>query len=113
MKNITPSLVGLICVLFATTTAAQVPPEQARNFQINAAHTGAITSEHLTPPLRQRWSVNFGRSPGYPIIADGRVYVVVKSTAGNGTSLYALNGATGATVWAWGLGGLRPWSALC
>ena len=113
MKKFTPSLLGLICVLFATATHAQVPPEQARNFQINATHTGSVTSEHLTPPLRQRWAVNFGRSPSYPIIANGRVYVVLKSTAGNGTSLYALNAANGATLWAWGLGGIRPWSALC
>jgi len=113
MKKFTPSLVVLVCVLFATTTHAQVAPEQARNFQINETHTGSTTVAHLTPPLRQKWSVNFGRSPGYPIIADGRVYVVVKSTAGNGTSLYALNGETGATLWAWALGGLRPWSALC
>jgi outer membrane protein assembly factor BamB len=113
MKSFTPSLVVLVCVVFAGTSHAQAPPEQARNFQVNETHTGSITVAHLTPPLRQKWSVNFGRSPGYPIIADGRVYVVLKSTAGNGTSLYALNGATGATLWAWGLGGLRPWSALC
>ncbi|HKP37753.1 MAG TPA: PQQ-binding-like beta-propeller repeat protein [Pyrinomonadaceae bacterium] len=113
MKKFIPSLVVLVCALFAVSIQAQVAPEQARNFQINETHTGSTTVAHLTPPLRQKWSVNFGRSPGYPIIADGRVYVVLKSTAGNGTSLYALNGATGATLWAWGLGGVRPWSALC
>jgi hypothetical protein len=34
MKNFTPSLVVLMCVLFAGTSYAQVAPEQARNFQI-------------------------------------------------------------------------------
>jgi hypothetical protein len=30
MKKLTSSLLGLICILFATTTQAQVAPEQAR-----------------------------------------------------------------------------------
>ena len=90
MKNLTNSLVGLISLLFATTAYAQAPPEQARNFQINATHTGAISSEHLTPPLRQRWVVNFGRSISYPLIADGKVFVTVKNSSGLGTTLFCV-----------------------
>src|SRR6185436_7126515 len=56
MRKSTLSLVALIYVLFAPVTRAQVAPEQARNFQINATHTGSVSSDHVVPPLRQRWS---------------------------------------------------------
>jgi outer membrane protein assembly factor BamB len=110
MKNLTLSLLALICVVCATTTQAQ---EQAVNFQINATHTGAISSEHLSPPLQQKWVVNFGRSISYPLIADGKVYVTVKNAAGYGTTLYALDKTNGAIVWSYSLGGIFFWSGAC
>lgn len=113
MKNSTLSLLASICILFATTARAQNAPEQARNFQINATHTGSISSDHLTPPLKQRWVVNFGRSISYPLIADGKVYVTVKNASGSGTTLFALNATNGATVWSSALGGDFWWSAAC
>jgi outer membrane protein assembly factor BamB len=113
MKKSALSLVALIYVLCATLTHAQVTPEQARNFQINATHTGSVSSEHVVPPLRQKWSVNFGRPLSYPLIADGRVFVIVPSSISQGTNLYALNATNGATIWADALGGIRPWSAAC
>ena len=113
MKNTALPLLALICTVFATTTHAQVAPEQAVNFQINASHTGAVSSEHLTPPLKQRWVVNFGRSISYPLIADGKVYVTVKNATGSGTTLYALNQTNGVTVWSYALGGSFFWSGAC
>ena len=100
MKNLTLSflLVGLIFLAFATTSQAQAPPEQARQFQINTTHTGSISVENLAPPLAQRWVVNFGRPISYPLIADGKVFVTVKNAAGHGTTLYALNATNGATA---------------
>lgn len=113
MKNLTLSLLSSICILFATTARAQVPPEQARNLQINATHTGAIVTEHLTPPLKQRWVVNFGRRISYPLIADGKVFVTVADSPNYGTTLYALNATNGATIWSYALGGTYWWSASC
>src|SRR4030095_16878117 len=113
MKKFTLSLLTLLCTLFTTTALAQDAPEQARNFQINATHTGAISSEHLTPPFRQRWVVNVGRSISYPLIADGKVFVTVKNASGPGTTLYALDGTNGAPVWSYALGGSVCWSAAC
>jgi outer membrane protein assembly factor BamB len=114
MKNLTLLLLVSISILFATTAQAQTPPAQARNFQINETHTGSITTDHLTPPLRQRWSVNFGQPISYPLIADGKVYVTVKNATFNtGTTLYALNATSGAVVWSFALGGTSPWSASC
>jgi outer membrane protein assembly factor BamB len=113
MKNITVSLLALICTVFATTTHAQVALEKAVNFQINASHTGAVSSEHLTPPLKQRWAVNFGRRISYPLIADGKVYVTVRNATDYGTMLYALDQTNGATVWSYALGGTYYWSGTC
>ena len=114
MKNLTLSLLllGLVSTLCATTTQAQAP-EQARNFQINPTHTGSISVENLTPPLLQRWVVNFGQPISYPLIADGKVFVTVKNSSTHGTRLYALNATNGATIWTFELGGTFWWSAAC
>jgi outer membrane protein assembly factor BamB len=112
MKNL-PLLLALISMMFATTARAQNAPEQARNFQINTTHTGSISSEHLTPPLKQRWAVNFGQPMSYPLIAGGKVYVTVKDAVGQGTTLFALDAANGGLVWSSPLGGSFPWSAAC
>ena len=113
MKNSTLPLLASICILLAATARAQNAPEQARNFQINTTHTGSISSDHLTPPLKQRWVVNFGRSISYPLIADGRVFVTVKNASGSGTTLFALNATNGGTLWSFALGGSFFWSAAC
>jgi len=114
MKNLPLLLLGLICTFFTTTASAQVTPEQARNFQIDATHSGATSSATLKPPLRQRWTVNFGRPISYPLIADGKVFVTVKnSPITSGTTLYALNATNGAVVWSFNLGGSFFWSAAC
>ena len=113
MKNLTLSLLlGCICVVFATTTQAQAP-EQATNFQINTTHTGSISVENLTPPLKQRWVVNFGQPMSYPLIADGNVYVTVKNNPTHGTTLHAVDATTGSIVWSFDLGGDFWWSASC
>jgi outer membrane protein assembly factor BamB len=111
MKKLSLFSLLVICTLFATAVSAQV--EQARNFQIDATHTGGTTSATLKPPLRQRWVVNFGQPISYPLIADGRVYVTVKNASGQGTTLFALNAANGATLWSSNLGGLFFWSGSC
>lgn len=112
MKNLPLLLLALISFLFATTAQAQTP-EQARNFQINTTHTGAISSDNLTPPLKQRWVVNFGQPMSYPLIVDGKVYVTVKNAVTQGTTLFALDAANGGLIWSSNLGGSFPWSAAC
>src|SRR5436190_1625241 len=111
--KLTASLLGLLSILFATSTFAQVSQNQARNFQIDATHTGALYSAGIAPPLKQKWSVTFGQKMSYPLIADGRVFVTVRNPSAYGTVLYALDGASGATLWSYPLGGVYYWSALC
>ena len=101
-----------ISILLTTSAIAQVPTDQARNFQIDATHTGAVSSPGLTPPLKQRWVVNFGQPISYPLIADGRVFVTVKEN-GNGSKLVALDATNGAILWSTILGGTSNWSAAC
>lgn len=113
MKNLPLLLLGLICSVSAITVSAQTP-EQASNFQINATHTGAITIENFAPPLKPRWTVNFGQPISYPLIADGRVFVTVRNpTLSTGTTLYALDATNGATIWSFNLGGGAALGAAC
>lgn len=113
MKNITLSLLLLSCAVFATSVRAQAP-DQARNYQINETHSGSVTTAHLTPPLRQRWTVNFGQPISYPLIADGRVFVTVKNVPiTQGTTLFALDATNGAVIWSFNLGGSFFWSGSC
>ena len=112
MKKPTLLLLGLMCLLFATTARAQQPPEQARNFQINSTHTGA-SNENLKPPLAQRWVRDFGQPISYPLIADGMVFVTVRNSIGSGTRLFALDATNGFEIWSRSVGGTTPWSAAC
>ena len=79
MKKLTLSLFVLISILFAISVQAQVGAEQARNYQIDETHTGSINTPGLTPPLRPKWSRNFGLDMSYPLIVDGKVYVIVRN----------------------------------
>jgi outer membrane protein assembly factor BamB len=113
-------LVRTLVALFAIAVCATVAPSaataaianQAVTYQLNAAHDGHQTDNHLTTPLSQAWSVTFPNKVSYPLIVNGVVYVTVASAGSYGTTLYALNQATGATLWSRGLGGTYWWSAL-
>jgi outer membrane protein assembly factor BamB len=114
MKKITVPVIVLMTVLLCISAQAQTTSEQAVNYQINATHTGSINVPGLTPPLKQKWSINFGQAISYPVIAGGKVFVTVRNASAYGTKLYAIDGATGAV--AWGpveLAGSYFWSALC
>src|ERR1044072_6540085 len=114
MNNLPRGLLTLCCTLFAITTFAQTP-EQPRNLQIEPTHKGSSTVERLSPPLRRRWTVNFGQPISYPLIAGGKVFVTVKNAPPitSGTTLYALNAIDGSTIWSFDLGGRTFWSAAC
>jgi outer membrane protein assembly factor BamB len=83
-----------------TGGAIEVPVlDQAVAYQIDVGHSGAQTNDTLMPPLTQRWSVELGGTVSYPLIAEGRVFVVVSKKPLAGTQLYALDQVTGAIVW--------------
>ena len=82
--------------------------DQATTYLMDSARTGGQPGDALAPPLTRRWSVDLGQEPSYPVIAGGRVYVVVRDGPPPGTpygaqqtnsSLYALDLATGNVLW--------------
>jgi outer membrane protein assembly factor BamB len=79
-------------------------------YQINQAHSGLQQDDFLRPPLAQRWSHTFPSSSSYPLIAGGKVFVTVRNVSQYGTTLYALDEATGATAWSRPIPGTYYWS---
>jgi outer membrane protein assembly factor BamB len=84
------------------TTPAQMltivaPTVDAVSYQMNPAHTGAVTFNALSLPAGSTWSVDVGGSPSYALIVGGRVFVTVN--VNNNAQLRALDGTTGATLW--------------
>jgi outer membrane protein assembly factor BamB len=96
----------------ASTPTVTSPPTKgtAVAYQIDATHSGA-QFDTITPPLTQRWSRDLGGQISYPLIAGGRIFVTVANQNSFGTKLYALDEATGATLWGpVDLGGSFNWS---
>ena len=91
--------------------AATTGPSVA--YQLNAKHDGYSADTRLVTPLAKRWSRDLPGFSSYPLIAQGRVYVTAADhDAGGdyGSTLYALDEATGATVWSREIGGRYYWS---
>jgi outer membrane protein assembly factor BamB len=101
-------LVTLALALGLAVPAAAAPdapapsgPTEAVAYQIGVSHDGFSGDTTVVPPLAQRWSRDLGGSVSYPLIAGGRVFVTAAVTASgfSGTTLFALDQATGATLW--------------
>ena len=79
------------------------PLGQSVAYQVDYAHSGYATfGVPLSFPAAPNWSVTLTGAAGYPLIAGGRVYVMTSAPmpgATTGTSLYALDEATGTIVW--------------
>jgi outer membrane protein assembly factor BamB len=83
----------------APTTAAKSPVCNAVAQNEDAAHDGRSCTTLPAAPV-QKWSVDLGSSASYPIIADGKVFVVTASSSGSyGGDLYALDATTGKAAW--------------
>jgi outer membrane protein assembly factor BamB len=66
---------------------------------VTADQSGASCAKLSATPT-QKWSVALNGSASYPIIADGKVFVVTATPGGNpGGWLYALDAATGKVAW--------------
>jgi outer membrane protein assembly factor BamB len=70
---------------------------------IDPAHAGRATvaSGHPMFPSASAWVTTLNNNVSYPVIADGKVFVLTDGvlTAGTGRSLYALDETTGNVVW--------------
>ena len=114
-------LLALLLTLLGASVvpAAAAPPNPtagcvtlAVTYQISVSHDGCSNDSTIVPPLTQRWSRDFTGPVSYPLIAGGKVFVTVADipNSGYGTTLYALDQATGATVWSQTISGTYYWS---
>src|ERR1041385_801056 len=95
------AVVGTVAAIASAAPAAPAAPpaDQARAYQVDSAHDGYIADAGLSAPLTQAWSTTLPSASSYPLIANGMVFVTANAT------LYALNQATGSTIWSHGTGG--------
>ncbi len=110
----------LLALLGASAVpAAAAPPNPTAGcttlavaYQISVSHDGCSNDSTIVPPLTQRWSRDFTGPVSYPLIADGKVFVTVADVPnfGYGTTLYALDQATGTTLWSQAITGTYYWS---
>lgn len=116
---------GAVSVRAETLTVrlpdASLPrPRQAVSYQQNPMHDGFLDVLDPAPPLVERWSRNLGGAISFALIADRRVFVTVveapdgdaSSAITQGSSLYALDRATGGVLWSRRIGAHRfGWSS--
>jgi outer membrane protein assembly factor BamB len=85
------------------TPLPATPPLASTAFQADHTHAGHLTlGQAPALPLTNRWAATFPGKVSYPVVADGRVFVVVGRIGSNGvlgSSVYALDVNTGATLW--------------
>ncbi|MDP1850190.1 MAG: PQQ-like beta-propeller repeat protein, partial [Solirubrobacteraceae bacterium] len=99
-----------LAALAATPAGAFAGADESTSFQVNAGHTGFLAGGSLErPPLRERWSRALGDSTSFALVAGGRVFVVafvdtMTNPAPQDGILYALDAASGATLWARAVG---------
>lgn len=103
----------LALLSLGTVITNPVQAQQATTYQINRAHTGATAfTTAPTFPLAKLWSVSLPDRLSYPVIAEGRVFVLSRSiNGGYGTKLYALDSRTGKTLWLKAISGSYFWAA--
>src|SRR3954471_9400083 len=77
---------------------------QAVTIEADAAHTGNAAGAGLRPPLRRAWSRSLPGRVSYPVVADGRVFVIRQRPWPNGSEVVALSTRTGRVLWRHDLG---------
>ncbi|TMD62701.1 MAG: PQQ-like beta-propeller repeat protein [Chloroflexi bacterium] len=80
--------------------AAATPPDESVTYQVDPGHSGAQSSDSLTPPLARKWSVDLGARVSYPVIGGGEVFVIAFNTPNTqGSTLYAFDANSGRPRW--------------
>lgn len=74
-------------------------PNASVAYQHDPAHDGRSLDTSFVAPFTQAWSTELGGTVGYPLIADGRVFVTVAHASGYGNDVEALSLATGERLW--------------
>jgi outer membrane protein assembly factor BamB len=93
-----------LVTVFAPNPSPAPPLSESYAYQIDYAHSGRATvgvSGPTFPPI-SHWSATLKGLISYPLIANGMVFVTTNalpSSGNSGTSLYALDKASGNIVW--------------
>jgi outer membrane protein assembly factor BamB len=91
-----------VVVALAVLPAVSSAGERSVAWQVDVAHTGSLRGPGLSPPFAQAWARDLPGWASYPIVAEGKVFVVVSDVTGDtpyGRDVYALDEVSGATVW--------------
>ncbi|HZC71698.1 MAG TPA: PQQ-binding-like beta-propeller repeat protein [Jatrophihabitans sp.] len=91
-----------VCVATAPAAGASSPaadPYAAVAYQHDPAHDGDSVDPSFVAPLTKAWTTKLAGTVGYPLIADGRVFVTVAHTPNYGDDVEALSLATGEVLW--------------
>lgn len=111
-RLITAGVLAAGVLLLVPVAAGAASSDQAVAYQLDRAHDGYQTADPISAPLTQAWSVALSGSISYPLIVSGVVYVTATVASGSGTTLYAIEQATGATLWSHPLGGANKVSGI-
>jgi outer membrane protein assembly factor BamB len=90
---------GMAVMSPAGASEPTVDPYAAVAYQHDPAHDGDSADPSFVAPLTKAWSTTFAGTVGYPLIADGRVFVSVADMPGVGDGVEALSLATGELLW--------------
>jgi outer membrane protein assembly factor BamB len=90
---------ALVLVLAAIAVAPPGAGGQATTIQAGPEHAGFVREPGLSPPLRPAWTRRLPAGMSYPLIADGRVFVVTQRARERGSRLLALSARSGRTLW--------------
>jgi outer membrane protein assembly factor BamB len=95
----------LSVVTFQSNPSPTPPLSQAVGIHIDYAHTGRATVANGSPvfPASAAWETTLDNNVSYPVIADGKVFVLTDGSlaagVGTGRSLYALDETNGHVLW--------------
>ncbi|MEO7716376.1 MAG: PQQ-binding-like beta-propeller repeat protein [Capsulimonas sp.] len=97
------ALIGAMALGLAFSANA-APSSDAVTYRTNPAHTAQATMPDFSLPLEKKWDVDLGVTAKYPLIAAGKVFVVLPSsssstTSGHHSALIAFDAATGHVAW--------------
>ena len=100
------ALLTIAAVIAAVPAVARAAiADQSVAYQLDPQHDGDLTSVPLTPPLAKQWSDTFSNGLSYPLVVNGIVYLSAGPTGSSDAStLYAINEATGGSLWSRTLG---------
>ena len=103
LARVLGALCTILSALAVVAPRASAGYDEAVTQQITTEHDGFASGGSLdAPPLAQRWSQKLGDSLGYPLIAQGKVFVVGTEVApdfSSASTLYGLDPLDGHVVW--------------